>query len=379
MSKITIKEVKTRRELRKFVDFPNHLYRGNPNYVPAFYGDDLADWNKKKNPAFAYCDAKCFLAYRDGKLVGRIGAILSHKANETWGTSRMRFSQVDFIDDLDVSRALFEAAESWAREMGCTQIHGPLGFCDMDREGMLVDGYDRLGMFITYYNHPYYVKHLEALGYRKDTDWVEYRLQTPEPDTPIANLITRMSDRLIRQGKYHYADLRHRADYAPYVEKVFRLVNEAYAPLYGVVELNEEQIKKYAKKFVPLVNPDYACFILDAEDNLVAFGVSAPSLSRAMQTCRGRLLPFGFLSVLHDLKKNDTLDLFLVAVKPELQGGSLIAMIFSHFLKSAHKNGIRFAETGPQLETNQKIQAQWKFFDKEQHKRRRCFIKDLDE
>ena len=181
-SRVEIREVTTKGELRKFVDYPNQLYRDVPQFVPAFYGDDLADWDREKNPAFDYCEARCFLAYRDGEIVGRIGAILSHRANEKWGTRRMRFSQVDFIDDREVSAALFAAVEDWAREKGCTQVHGPLGFCDMDREGMLVEGFDRRSMFITYYNHPYYNEHLEALGYGKDTDWVENLIHVPELD-----------------------------------------------------------------------------------------------------------------------------------------------------------------------------------------------------
>ena len=171
---ILIKEVVTKAERRIFVDYPNRLYHDVENFVPAFFGDDMADWDKSKNPAFEYCEARAFLAYRDGEVVGRIGAILSHKANETWGTKRMRFSQVDFIDDREVSAALFETVENWAREKGMTEVHGPLGFCDLDREGMLVEGFDKRSMFVTYYNHPYYIDHLTALGYVKDTDWIEH-------------------------------------------------------------------------------------------------------------------------------------------------------------------------------------------------------------
>jgi hypothetical protein len=374
---IIVKEVTTKRQRRKFVDFPNKLYRKNPNYVPGFYGDDLSDWDPKKNPAFSYCEAKCFLAYEDGRIVGRIGAILSHKANETWGTHRMRFSAVDFVDDPRVSEALFAAVEAYAREKGCAEVHGPLGFCDLDREGMLIEGFDRKSMFITYYNAPYYLTHLERLGYRKDTDWIEFRINVPTPDTKEAQMIARLAERLRRQGHYHVADLRKRSDYRPYVKEVFRLVNEAYAPLYGVVALNEEQIEKYASKFIPLVNPDYACFILNEKEEMVAFGVTVPSLSDAMIRCRGRLFPFGWIPVLRALSHNDTVDLLLIAIHPDLQGSTLIAMIFDHFIKSTAKNGILYAETGPQLETNTKIQAQWNFFEREQHKRRRCFIKEL--
>ena len=221
---VTVREVTTKQELRRFVDYPNQLYRDVPQFVPAFYGDDLADWDRTKNPAFDYCDAKCWLAYRDGEVVGRIGAILSYKANEKWHTNRMRFSQVDFIDDPAVSAALFAAVESWAAEKGCDQIHGPLGFCDMDREGMLVEGFDRRSMFITYYNHPYYNEHLERLGYRKDTDWVEFYIQAPTPDSPQGVKLHRIAEHVLRSRKLHIANVRHQWQYPPLVEQVFRLL-----------------------------------------------------------------------------------------------------------------------------------------------------------
>ena len=374
---VTVREVTTKQELRRFVDYPNQLYRDVPQFVPAFYGDDLADWDRTKNPAFDYCDAKCWLAYRDGEVVGRIGAILSYKANEKWHTNRMRFSQVDFIDDPAVSAALFAAVESWAAEKGCDQIHGPLGFCDMDREGMLVEGFDRRSMFITYYNHPYYNDHLERLGYRKDTDWVEFYIQAPTPDSPQGVKLHRIAEHVLRSRKLHIANVRHQWQYPPLVEQVFRLVNEAYSPLYGVVELNERQVKKYKTKFAPLINPNLACFVMDEQERMVAFGVSAPSMAAAMQKSRGRLFPTGWVRVLHDLRKNDAADMLLIAVKPELQGAGINAIILDHLIQGAAKMGIRFAETGPQLETNSKILAQWKMFDKEQHKRRRCYIKDI--
>ncbi|MEG1893491.1 MAG: hypothetical protein RR232_03225 [Clostridia bacterium] len=374
---ITIKEVTTKRDLRKFVDYPNVLYKDVPQYVPAMYGDDLDDWDRKKNPAFEYCDAKCFLAYRDGQIVGRIGAIISHKANEKFKQKRMRFSQVDFIDDAEVVDALFGAVEGLAREKGCTQVHGPLGFCDLDREGMLVEGFDRRGMYITYYNHPYYNTHMERIGYAKDTDWVEYLIKLSDQDEALDRL-KRVAERAMQHGSYHLAKVKHNYEYRSYVEKVFRLVNIAYADLYGVVELTEKQIKKYSKKFIPLVNPDYACFVMDQNEDMVAFGVGAPSLATALQKSHGRLMPFGWLGVLKALSKpNDTEDMLLVAVHPDLQGLGINAIILCHALESACKNDVLFGETGPQLEYNEKVQAQWKLFDKEQHKRRRCYIKSL--
>ena len=349
---VTVKEVTTKRELRKFVDYPNQLYKDVPQFVPAMYGDDLDDWDKKKNPAFEYCDAKCFLAWRDGKIVGRIGAILSHKANEKFNQKRMRFTQVDFIDDAEVVDALFKAVEDYAREMGCNEVQGPLGFCDCDREGMLVEGYDRRGMFITYYNHPYYIEHMERMGYRKDTDWVEFLIKLHDEDEgrekETAERLQRLAERAMQHGNLHLANIKRKSQYAGYVEQVFDLVNKAYSELYGVVELTERQIKKYAKKFVPLVNPDYACFVMNEKNEMVAFGVSAPSLASALQKSRGRLFPFGWVGVLKNLYgHNDTEDMLLVAVRPDLQGIGINAIILNHALTSARKNGVLYGETGP--------------------------------
>ncbi len=375
---VTIKEVTSKKELKKFVDFPNQLYKNEPNFVPALFGDDMSDWDRKKNPAFEYCDAKCFLAYRDGKIVGRIGAILNHASNQKWGTNQMRFSQVDFIDDHEVSSSLFAAVEKWAKECNCEKLHGPLGFCDLDREGMLVEGFDKRSMFITYYNYPYYNEHLEKLGFAKDVDWLEYKVYRPEADSKEAAFLKRLSDRTIRHQNLHVAKIKHRREYYPYVEKVFKLVNEAYAPLYGVVELNEKQIKRYAKKFIPLINPAYTCFVMDENENMVAFGVSAPSMAEALKASRGRLFPTGWIGVLRSLNKNNALDMFLIAVNPNLQSSGLNAVILNHVFENALKNGIEYAETGPQLEINTKILTQWNMFRKEQHKRRRCYIKNID-
>lgn len=376
-SNVEVREVTTKAELKKFVDFPNKIYKDVEQFVPAMYGDDLADWDKNKNPAFSYCEGKTFLAYKNGEIVGRIGAILSHKANEKWRTKRMRFSQVDFIDDIEVSSALFNAVENWAKEKGCNQVHGPLGFCDLDREGMLVEGFDKRNMFITYYNHPYYNEHLEKIGYLKDTDWIEYKIYTPNSDNPTTQKMHRIAEHILKRGHYKKVKVRTRFGFKPYVKKVFDLVNEAYAPLYGVVELNNKQVNKYANKFIPMLNPKFTCFVVDENNDLVAFGISAPSIAAALKKSNGRLFPFGFIGVLKSFNKNDAVDMFLIAVRPELQGAGLNAVILDHLITNANKYGIKYAETGPMLETNSKILAQWKYFEKEQHKRRRCYIKNI--
>ena len=372
---VEIKEVVTKSDLRKFVDYPNKLYKGNPYFVPSTYADDLEDWDREKNPAFEYCEAKCFLAYRDGEIVGRIGAILSDKANKKWGYKRMRFTSVDFIDDEEVVDALFKTVEDYGREKGCVEIHGPLGFSDLDREGMLVEGFDRRSMFITYYNHPYYIDHMVRLGYEKDVDWLENLITIPsEPNEKIA----RLAEVVKRRYKFHLVELNSKRDIKPYVKKAFDLLNVAYANLYGVVPLTDRQVKRYVGKFLPLVDRRFVSFVENKDGELIAFGVGAPSLANAFRKCNGKLFPYGWVPVLKALKgKNDTMDLFLVAVRPDMQGTGANAILIDSVLRNAIKMGVKQAETGPELETNERVQAQWKYFECDQHKRRRCFIKKL--
>ena len=357
---VSIVEVTTKAQLRRFVDYPNQLYKDVPQFVPATYGDDLADWDRSKNPAFSYCDARCWLAERDGEIVGRIGAIRSRKANEKWGTNRMRFTQVDFIDDPEVSAALFATVEDWARELGCAAVHGPLGFTDMDREGMLVEGFD----------------HMTALGYVKDVDWIEELITVPT-DEKIIQRWEKLSDFVLKRNHLHIVEPKNRLAYLPLLKPFFDLVNVAYAPLYGTVDLTEQQIRKYSAKFAPLINPNTTCFVMDKNDRMIAFGVGAPSLAAAMQKHRGRLFPTGWIDVLKAFRKNDTVDLLLIAVHPDYQARGVNAIILSKTMKGCLKMGIKEAETGPMLELNEKVQSQWKDFQTEQHKRRRCFVKEL--
>ena len=377
MEDVRIVEVKTKSQLRKFVNVPNVMYRDVPQFVPAFYGDDLADWDKTKNPAFQYCEARAFLAYRGNKIVGRIGAILSDAANKKWNTKRMRFSQLDFIDDPEVSDKLFDTVENWAREKGCTEVHGPLGFCDMDREGLLVEGYEKRNMFITYYNYPYYNEHLKRRGYTKDADWIEFKIQVPEVGSPNYTKLRKLADYAMKRGNFRTVRLEKRSEYKPYIKKVFELVNIAYEKLYGVVALVPDQIDKYADKFIPLINPDYLCLVLDSKDELAGFGVCCPSVAEAIKKSKGRLFPFGWIGVLQALRKNKAVDLLLIAARPEYQDKGVNAIIIDYIMNSCIKNEIEYAESGPQLEVNNKVNGQWKNFDIEQHKRRRCYIKTL--
>ena len=374
---ITVREVKSARDRRLFVSFPNVLYRDNPYYVPPMYADELADMNPRKNPAFSYAEARYFLAFMGKRIVGRIGAIYSTRANERWGTHRMRFTQVDFVDDARVSGALFEAVEAFAREKGCLEVHGPLGFTDLDREGMLIEGFEEKSLFFTYYNAPYYKEHLERLGYGKDVDWIELNVSRTEENTKTAELLAKLSARALKRHALRIVKVRHNREFAPYIERAFALVNRAYAPLYGVVPLDEVQIRHYAKKFVPMIDPDLACLVEDSEGNLIAFGASVRSLSDAFRKTGGRLFPFGWIPVLKALKQGNEINLLLIAVDPAYQGTGVNAVIINHILENAWRVGVMCAETGPQLELNDKVIDQWKIFPSRQHKRRRCFIKQL--
>ncbi|MDO4460366.1 MAG: GNAT family N-acetyltransferase [Clostridia bacterium] len=373
---VEIVEVSTKKQLKDFVDYPNRLYSENKYFVPATFGDDFEDWNREKNPAFAYCDAKCWLAMRDGKIVGRIGAIISHRANEKWNTRRMRFTQVDFIDDREVSTALFEAVENWAKEMKCEEVHGPLGFMDFDREGLLVQGFDRRSLFFTYYNDPYYAEHLEALGYEKDVDWIENLINIPR-ENELTKYLKDMSDKVMKKYNLHLADARRQRDFAPLIPAFFRLVNICYAGLYSTVDLSDEQIDRYAKKFAPLINPNLSAFVMDENGEMVGMAVGAPSLADAMQKSRGKYFPFGWARMLKALYINDTIDLLLIAVHPNYQRKGVNAILMNKLIEGCNRMGITKAETGPTLELNKKVLSQWRYMDKEQHKRRRCFVKKI--
>lgn len=372
---IEIREVKTKKERKIFASFNEKMYRDVVQAIPDLVSDEYSNFLPDKNPAYEYCRVKQFLAYKDGKPVGRIAGIINDAANEKWDTRRIRFSRVDFIDDPAVSQALFKAVEEWGRAEGLTQIHGPIGFCDMDQEGMLVDGFDQEGMFITIYNYPYYIKHLEKLGYLKDIDWVEYQVKMPEESNERINKLSKM---VIKRYNLKLIEPKSRKDLKPYISKVFDLVNLAYENLYGTVELTEAQIEKYYNQFILLVNTDYVKLIEDEDGELVGFGLAIPSMNKAVKRSKGRLFPFGWYRILREpYRPCEVLDLYLIGVLPKMQNKGLTAVLLNSMTETARKNKIKYAETGPELETNNQVQALWKHYETKQHKRRRCWIKDL--
>ena len=373
---VEIVEVKTRKQMRDFILCPLQIYNDNPYYVPPIIFDEYTTLSKKKNPAFEYCDAKYFLAYKDNKLAGRIAGIQNHSYVKKWGNKYTRFGWVDFIDDIEVSTALFNRVEEYARENGMESVHGPLGFCDLDSQGLLVDGFDEMSSIITYYHHPYYKEHLEKLGYAKDVDWLEFEILLPENEQ--IERIDKLAIRSLEKNNLRIVELKNKKEILEYADDIFNIINVAYKDLYGTVPLTDKQIQGYIDQYFSFVNPDYICLIVDKEDRLVGFGINMPSLSKSIRKNNGRLFPFGFVDVLKEIKKNDTLDLYLVAVRPEYRNLGLPAAMLSYCLKNAVKNGIHKAIASPQLETNHAVQSLWKFFDARPHRRRRCFIKHIN-
>ena len=374
---VIIKTVTTRKELKTFVKFANKLYKGNPYYVPCMPADDMNTLDKTKNGAFEFCEAECYLAYKDDKLVGRVAAILNHKANEAWGVKQIRFGWFDFIDDIEVSKALLDAVIAFGKSRGMTQIVGPLGFTDFDPEGMLVEGFDRLCTMALIYNHPYYPEHMKQLGYEKETGWVEYRItlpeMLPEKHMRMAGLIMEKNKLKIRKAT------RRMIRKEKYGQKLFQLINETYCVLYGYSLLSEKQIDQFVDQYLGLLDLRMLCFVENEKGELVAAGVSMPSLSEALQKCNGEIFPFGWYHLLKAIfwKKPETLDLLLIGVKPEYQNKGVNTLIFIEMFNNYKKMGFKYAETNANLETNAKVQAMWKPFEKEQHKKRWVFGKEI--
>lgn len=312
---VVIKEVTSKKELKKFVKFNIDLYKDNPYHIPGLIEEEMVILDKKKNPAFEVCDAIYFLAYKDGKIVGRIAGMINRRSNEVWNQQRARFGFLDFIDDAEVVDALFNAVEKWAEEQGMKEIHGPLGFTDMDHEGMLIEGFDQLGTMAAIYNFPYYPQHLERMGYEKDQDWHEFKIYIPEgvPDKHL-----RIGE--IVKKKYGLKTMKFKKtkEIWPYAQKIFETLNEAYAPLYGFAPLTQKQIDYYVKMYIPMIRLDLVTLIIREEDDtVVGFGISLPSLSHAMQKVKGHLFPFGWIHLLKALKtKPKVIDLYLTGVLP---------------------------------------------------------------
>lgn len=366
----------TRANLRKFTQFQIDLYKDNDCYVPPLISDDVATLSPDKNPAFDFCESAYFMAYRDGKPVGRIAGIINRQVNERTGEKSARFGFIDFIDDRKVSKALLEAVEKWGRDKGMTRVIGPLGFTDLDHEGMLIEGFDELSTMATIYNYPYYPDHLEALGYEKDSDWKEFVMEVPdgipEKFNRIADIVKKRSGLRVKK----YTSRKKAKEEIGY--PLFKLVNEAYDQLYEYSPLTDRQIEAYIDQYLGLLDLDLVTVIVDENDEMVGVGISMPSMSRALQKSRGKLFPLGWIDLLKGLKgKNDRVDLLLVAIKPEYQSKGVNALLFQDLIPYYIKRGFKFAESNPEMETNSKVQSQWEYFTYRQHRRRRSFKKAL--
>ena len=371
---IQIKEVTNLKELNAFIQFPFKLYQDNPCWVPNLVSDDLNTLRRDKNPAFETCEARYWLAIRDGSIVGRVAAILNHPHIEKWGQRYMRFGWLDFIDNPLVSSSLLQTVEGWTREAGMTAVHGPLGFTDMDREGMLVEGFNELATMATYYNYPYYPAHLEKLGYVKDIDWVEYEISMPaQPDEKIA----RMAAIVEKRNKFHLLEVRNKKELMQHAKELFELLENEYKLLYGTIPLTPKQVDAYIAQYFGFIQPEFVPMVYNEKNEMVAFGVALPSLSRALQKSHGRLFPFGFIYLLNALRKNERADLYLVAVRSDCRGSGANAILMNSMYEVFRKLGVSKIETNPELETNQLVQGQWKYFETRQHKRRRAFIKQI--
>ncbi len=374
---VTIKVVTSAKDFKTFVRFANKMYKGNKYYVPSMPMDDLATFSKEKNAAFEFSEAEFYLAYKNGEVVGRVAAIINHKANEAWKVKQVRFGWIDFIDDLEVSAALLDAVIKFGKKAGMTQIVGPLGFTDFDPEGMLVEGFDKLSTMALIYNHPYYPEHMKKHGYYKETGWLEYRITIPddisERHRTIAEAVMERYRLTIKKKT------RRQIRKENYGQKIFKLINETYCVLYGYSLLSEKQIDQYVNMYLSLVDMDMLTFVENEAGELVATGISIPSLAVALQKCNGEIFPFGWWHLLKAmfLKKPDTLDLLLIGVRPDYQNKGVNSLMIYDLVDRYRKKGFKYAETNAMLETNEKIHAMWTPFEKEQHKRRWVFGKEI--
>ncbi len=375
---VEIKKVTTKSDLKRFIRFNYEFYKNNPYSVPDLYDDMLNTFSPQKNAAFEFCEADYFMAFRDGKMVGRVAAIINRRANETWKKKTVRFGWIDFIDDIEVSTALIDTVKQWGKERGMTEMEGPLGFTDMDAEGMLVEGFDQLSTMATIYNYPYYPQHMEKLGLVKSADWVEMKIYMPDT---IPEKHKRISEIISKRYNLHIRKLKSKKEvYKTGIgHEIFRLINEAYTPLFGYSRMTERQIDQYVSMYVPVLDLRMVTLVENEKNELVAVGISMASLSRALQKAKGRLLPFGWWYLLKALmwKRPKVLDLLLVAVRPDYQGKGTNALLFTDLIPIYKKMGFEYAESNPELEMNDKVQNQWQYFKTEQHKRRRCFKADI--
>ena len=376
---VTIKTISnsSEKELKQFILFNYKLYRHSKYAVPELYDDLMSVFMPSRNAAYDFCDAQFFMAYDGRKPVGRVVAMINHRANETWNQQTVRFGWIDFIDDEEVSRALIDAVIQWGKERGMTEIEGPLGFTDFDREGMLIEGFDQLGTMAAHYNYDYYPRHMEKLGFTKGADWVEFKIYPPKE---VPEKFLRVCD--VVKSRYHLRVGKYTSRKKLKEERgqeIFQVINEAYTPLFGFARLSERQIDQYIKQYLGIVDLRLIPMVFDADGKLVGVGIMMPSLSWALRAGRGARYIWGYLPLAWSLfvRHPKNTDLLLVAVKPEYQGKGVNALLMADLIPTYARLGYEYAESNPELETNAKVQSQWDYFEHVQHKRRRCWVKEI--
>ncbi len=371
---LKIKKVSTSKDIKEFIELPLRLYKGNPHFVPPLYCDEKKLLKSGGNTNFA--ESAFFLAEKDGKTVGRLHAIIQKQYNEIHSCRQMRFTRFDSIDDKHVAHALFTAAENWGKEKGMNEICGPLGFSDLDREGLLVEGFEEDATFEEQYNFPYYAELIESYGFTKDADWLEYELKSPEEKNKTLSRITKRS---MEMNKLHLGDTSlSKNDYIDkYRDGFFDCLDECYRELYGTVPITKEAQDELVSDFKLFINKEYAVFICDENERVVGFGLCFPSLTKALRFSKGKLTPKTLIKLIRAVRKPDAIDLGLVAVRPEYQRKAVNAILLEGILDTLAEGQVLKCETNLNLETNTAVQAQWKYFSSRQHKRRRSYIKTI--
>ncbi len=370
MSKVSVLEVRTRDDLKKFVKFPMELYKGNPYYVPSFINDEINIWNPAENPALQYSESKQYIAYKDHKIVGRIAVIINHKEEKELGIRKVRFGWIDFIDDPEVSEALIQKAIDYAKEKNIDKIEGPMGFTNLDKAGMLTLGYDKLATMIGIYNHEYYPKHLENLGMVKEKEWVEFEIKFPDS---LPDKIYKFNELISQKYQLKVLKFKTKEEILQYVDPMFDLLDETYKHLSTYTPISDEQRKTYKEKYFKLIDKDFIVCIADANNNLVSFAITMPSYSKALQKSKGKLLPFGWWYFLQAGKKNDRANFYLIGIHPEYQRRGVTSIIFKEIWDIFNKKGVKYLETNPELEENKSIQLLWQDYGPVNHKRRRTY------
>lgn len=370
MSEISVIEVKSAKEMMAFITFPMELYKNNKNFVPPLIAEEKEIWNPRHNPALQYSEARLYLAYRDQKIVGRTAAIINFKEKEELGIDKVRFGWIDFIDDPEVSQVLIEKIKDFARKKNIPKIEGPMGFTNLDKSGVLTKGFDRLATMIGIYNAPYYAEHFEKAGLEKEKEWVEYELVFPEQ---LPEKIIRFNDLILQKYQLKVLKFNSKKEILPYVEPMFKLLDETYRHLSSYTPITDEQIHTYRDKYFKFIDKDYIVAITDSQGKLISFAITMPSYSKALQKANGKLFPFGWWHLLQAGKRNDRANFYLIGIHPDYQKRGITSVIFKEIYEVFKQKGVKYLETNPELEENKAIQLLWQDYEPVNHKRRRTY------